>query len=210
MKRIWKWILWVGFTLLAMVCLPITVSFISVKAEFNDQTMNLWQGWSAYLTFWIALLAALITWKEFRISQRPKLFVYMYQDHWMIRTDSGPTYVDRAGLRLENIGISPAFDIKLMVTPGIPWPVASHPAGEPRDELSKRIISYLYPKNTVDLLSSGREEFDAVAFSAPYSKQRFLLTYRGVNGEHFSEELELNLKDIQYIESKPLNPQSLS
>lgn len=155
----------------------------------------------------VAVFAACFAWKEYRSSQRPKLFVYLFEEFERIQNaDESVGLLEWSGLRLENVGSRPALNVSLVIDPGIPWPLGARPAGEQQSKLLKRRISYLYPKNTTNLIFADRGEFYRIVFDMNCQKQHIGLDYTDYEGNSFHEEFDLDLRDMQYIEAvkKPL------
>jgi len=184
------------------VILPIGWEHATEKLfGINDVSID-WGAWWAFGSFTLAVAAAYIAWREYVELTRPRLTIYLVKtEQKQINTgDTETTYLaEWVGLKLENIGKTPATEITITFSPGIPWPLGSHPAGDPQQKLTERRVSHLATNKSVDLLFAGRAEFDQVAFEQCMCAQTIHLSYRGLSNRHFEEELTLDLRDIAFL-----------
>lgn len=96
----------------------------------------------------------------------------------------------------------PAQNITVRIHPGIPWPMASHPAGDPQQELRERKVTYLSPKAEVTLLFTGRDEYEDMLSSTDCSNQNVVIEYSRLEHKKREKvEFPLDPMDIAYLES---------
>ena len=94
---------------------------------------------------------------------------------------------------------SVALSVVIQVSPGIPWPLGSHPAGDVQECMGTRKCSYLAPRDKVTLLAAGRGEFDAIVFDQKTPIQSVSFSYSDADGYSYEEHYDIDLKDIAYV-----------
>lgn len=99
----------------------------------------------------------------------------------------------------ENVGGSVALNVVVQVSPGIPWPLGSHPAGDAQECMGARKCSYMAPRDKIMLLGADRSEFDAIAFGRKMPVQSVSFSYFDADGCTYKEHYDIDLKDIAYI-----------
>lgn len=160
-----------------------------------------WDAWWAFGTFLLTIIAAGIAWFEYEETNRPLLYVYLFNEYTCITYEGNRQLAQYAGLRLENFGKTPAFDIRVTLNPGVPWPLGSHPAGDPQHALMQRKISHLAASKLTDLLFADRNEFDKIAFQTSIAPQTIHISYKDRRKHRFEETYVIDLRDVAYLQS---------
>ena len=147
----------------------------------------------------VAILGAYIAWKEYQNTHRPILLLRIKKEN---HYRCGQFYYESISYVLANEGTMPAQNITVRIHPGIPWPMASHPAGDPQQELRERKVTYLSPKAEVTLLFTGRDEYEDMLSSTHCSNQNVVIEYSRLEHKKREKvEFPLDPMDIAYLES---------
>ena len=86
-----------------------------------------WSAWWSFGTFLLAVIAACLTWQEYQAAKRPRLMVKLAKSYQQFVAGE---ITESVHFYAENIGGSVALSVVIQVSPGIPWPLGSHPDGE--------------------------------------------------------------------------------
>ena len=155
-----------------------------------------WSAWWSFGTFLLAVIAACLTWQEYHASRRPRLMVKLTKSYHHLVTGE---IAESVHFFAENIGGSVAVSVVVQVSPGIPWPLGSHPAGDVQERMGTRKCSYLAPGDKITLLGADRGGFGAIAFDRKSPIQSVSFSYSDAGGHGYKEHYDIDLKDIAYI-----------
>lgn len=155
-----------------------------------------WSAWWSFGTFLLAVIAACLTWQEYHAAKRPRLMVKLAKSYQQLVAGE---ITESVHFYAENIGGSVALSVVIQVSPGIPWPLGSHPAGDVQECMGTRKCSYLAPRDKVTLLAAGRGEFDAIVVDQKTPIQSVSFSYSDADGYSYEEHYDIDLKDIAYV-----------
>lgn len=195
------YIAWVTIIVIAFAAIPFFWKSFMRYALHQPNAAIDWNAWWTFGTFLLAIIAACIAWFEYEEANQPQLFVYLFKEDTYVDSDGNGQFIQYAGLRLENIGKTPALNIRVTLAPGIPWPLGSHPAGDPQQALIQRKISHLAANKATDLLFADRTEFDKVISQENSATQTIRISYKDARNHCFGETYVINLCDVAYLQS---------
>ena len=182
--------------IIVVLVIPFCVCDLREINELNDRILFL-DVWFQGVSCVLAIVAALIAWKEYRGTHRPVIWVSLCR-----RSVFRDGQYDSEGivLLLRNDGSMPASNVSISFSPGVPWPLGSRPAGENQNELRKKTVSYLGIGDCVTLLFAERISFNKSIVNAGHSIQTVTIQYSRP-GEYgcYRYEFKLDLSDSNYI-----------
>ena len=186
-----------GFLLAFIAIFKICMAYGSYHGMQAGDAIALFQAAIEAFACFIAVLGAYIAWEEYRNAHRPILLVRIKKEY---HYSKGVFRSESISYVLVNEGTMPAQDVIVNIHPGIPWPVASRPAGDSQQELRERKVTYLSPKAEVTLLFTGRGEYEDMLSSAHCGSQNVSIEYSRL-GRRKRETVRFHLDpmDIAYL-----------
>lgn len=173
----------------------------------SSQTSSFLSAWWSFGMFLVAIIAAIVGWNEYKESSRPQIILGFHKSfRWCnsLQNDGSTQKIleQDVSLTVRNIGKNNAFQVNISFKPGIPWPLASRPAGETQDQLMHRNLSCLPVGESINLLLAERSGFDAVIDDPAVRTQSIQLTYEDISHHHYRQCFTLDLHDIWYLQSQ--------
>lgn len=186
-----------GFLLSFIVIFEICMAYGSCHGMQAGDAVALFQSSIEAFVCLVAVLGAFIAWEEYRNAHRPILLVRIKKEYHYSKSEFRSESISYV---LVNEGTMPAQDVIVNIHPGIPWPMASHSAGDPQQELRERKVTYLSPKAEVTLLFTGRGEYEEMLSSTHCGSQSVSIEYSRL-GRKKRETVKFHLDpmDIAYL-----------
>lgn len=168
----------------------------------SERVIDILNAWCSFGTLIVTALTVLVAWREFRETTKPQIIAALYKlpATPVSKTDDNSVLYDEfVALKLRNIGNRNAYKVQVKFLPGIPWPMASRPAGDPQPKLYSRSISCLPANESVDLMFAVRTEFEKVISNPDNAVQHITVKCQSINGTQFTQHFNLDLRDIWYL-----------
>ena len=186
-----------GFLLSFIVIFEICMAYGSCHGMQAGDAVALFQSTIEAFACFVAILGAFIAWEEYRNAHRPILLVRIKKEYHYSKSEFRSESISYV---LVNEGTMPAQDVIVNIHPGIPWPMASHPAGDPQQELRERKVTYLSPKAEVTLIFTGRGEYEEMLSATHCGSQSVSIEYsRPEHRKRETVKFHLDPTDIAYL-----------